>query len=746
MAVDAASMIFVLRRIDEAPLEFIAAASIAFEKLAIDHDRLRTRQSRLLFDLKLLSHPQLLQMLGRTFRGTCAFCETRLSDRENASPSLFRPSDRAQQLDGSVDVDHYWWLAYNWLNIYLVCEGCRSHKGSRFPVARHRAARSDDDADSVEQRLILDPCRDRKLAEELTFTPEGILTGKTRRASVTIDVCGLNRKALVGARREHAQDANAVFGSLMTDGKFPQFKELSAFIDACVARLPYRYIGLTRQLAGKCWNDVHAPQPASRAEKLETAAKTPSAASAPSIVTVSPKSAKSTASAKGPKVNLATTTGAIWLQRVEVENFKALRKLEIAFPESTFVDVAQFNAEPDIAKGSSATRDQQPWLMLLGENGVGKSSLLKAIALALMPKRDWAALKLNPREWVTSGASSGCIRLNFTTESEALELQFSRRSSRIVVKGEMPDVPVLGYGSTRLLPPKSRRHRAERVRVRTLFDPRSLLVDAEPWLADARSVPREDFKLLAISLKELLSLANEDEIERRSARLFANVTGYRGPIRDLSDGYQSVLALALDMMFHLSDSTFDMESVEGTVLLDEVETHLHPRWKVRIVAELRRLFPRVRFIVTTHDPLCVQGLRPGELHVLTRREEDNEVVIQQFDVKPGMRSDQILTGAWFGVTSTRDAETQNIMQRHAALLQKTDRSDVEQREFDQLDVRMRERLTGYSGTEDEQLALKVAAEFRKEQRTRLGKDGELNADDLREKVRAALTLAAAGGG
>jgi hypothetical protein len=110
-----------------------------------------------------------------------------------------------------------------------------------------------------------------------------------------------------------------------------------------------------------------------------------------------------------------------------------------------------------------------------------------------------------------------------------------------------------------------------------------------------------------------------------------------------------------------------------------------------------------------------------------------------------MRADQILTGAWFGVTSTRDPETQGIMQRHAALLQKTDRSDIKQREFEQLDLRMRERLTEYGGTENEQLALKVAAEFRKGQRKRLGRDGELDSEDLREKVRAALTLAAAGG-
>jgi predicted ATP-binding protein involved in virulence len=251
-------------------------------------------------------------------------------------------------------------------------------------------------------------------------------------------------------------------------------------------------------------------------------------------------------------------------------------------------------------------------------------------------------------------------------------------------------------------------------------------------------VTKKDFDLLATSLKALLTLSPEDSISRRSSRLIANVNGDRGPIRDLSDGYQSVLALAMDMMLNLSKASFDMEGVEGLVLLDELEVHLHPRWKIAIVGALRTLFPRVRFIATTHDPLCVQGIRKGELHIMTRQGADKDVKIEQFDVPAGARADQILTGAWFGVPTTRDPETVAMMREHSALLQRMNLSPAEQARLAWLDRQLRQRLDEYIGTEDEQIALQAAAQLRDENRVRTGAAGAAGAEELRTKVLEAL--------
>ena len=52
------------------------------------------------------------------------------------------------------------------------------------------------------------------------------------------------------------------------------------------------------------------------------------------------------------------------------------------------------------------------------------------------------------------------------------------------------------------------------------------------------------------------------------------------------------------------------------VLLDEIEVHLHPRWQIGIVEALRHAFPRVRFIASTHSPLCLHGLEREEIRKL----------------------------------------------------------------------------------------------------------------------------------
>ena len=43
-------------------------------------------------------------------------------------------------------------------------------------------------------------------------------------------------------------------------------------------------------------------------------------------------------------------------------------------------------------------------------------------------------------------------------------------------------------------------------------------------------------------------------------------------------------------------------------LIDEIDLHLHPRWQRTVVDDLRRAFPQVQFIATTHSPFILQSL------------------------------------------------------------------------------------------------------------------------------------------
>ncbi len=87
---------------------------------------------------------------------------------------------------------------------------------------------------------------------------------------------------------------------------------------------------------------------------------------------------------------------------------------------------------------------------------------------------------------------------------------------------------------------------------------------------------------------------------------------------DLSDGYRSVLTLAADIAYraaclnpHLTKDA--MRHITGVVLIDEIDIHLHPRWQRRIVGDLKRAFPGIQFITTTHSPFIIQSLEPDEI-------------------------------------------------------------------------------------------------------------------------------------
>jgi len=55
----------------------------------------------------------------------------------------------------------------------------------------------------------------------------------------------------------------------------------------------------------------------------------------------------------------------------------------------------------------------------------------------------------------------------------------------------------------------------------------------------------------------------------------------------------------------------------GVVLIDELDLHLHPKWQWKIVEDLKRTFPKVQFIATTHAPIIISSCKNGEIINIT---------------------------------------------------------------------------------------------------------------------------------
>jgi predicted ATP-binding protein involved in virulence len=136
-----------------------------------------------------------------------------------------------------------------------------------------------------------------------------------------------------------------------------------------------------------------------------------------------------------------------------------------------------------------------------------------------------------------------------------------------------------------------------------------------------------------------------------------------------------------------------MEDAEGVVLLDELEAHLHPTWKIEIVERLRRTFPRVTFLASTHDPLCLKGLQQGEIVLLEYEPQRRVIVNRNLPPVNDLRADQIFTSVLFGLRSTRGDDTTAAIDRYAELLGKRRRTAEEQIELDQLEKRLEQTIS-----------------------------------------------------
>ena len=92
------------------------------------------------------------------------------------------------------------------------------------------------------------------------------------------------------------------------------------------------------------------------------------------------------------------------------------------------------------------------------------------------------------------------------------------------------------------------------------------------------------------------------------------------PAELLSDGERGVLAMVLDLTRRLAQANPEMEDpaaeAEAVVLIDEIELHLHPGWQRRIVRNLSETFPKCQFIATTHSPQVIGEVEHNRIHII----------------------------------------------------------------------------------------------------------------------------------
>ncbi|HKV10832.1 MAG TPA: AAA family ATPase [Thermoanaerobaculia bacterium] len=280
--------------------------------------------------------------------------------------------------------------------------------------------------------------------------------------------------------------------------------------------------------------------------------------------------------------------------------------------------------------------------LIIGKNGTRKTTILRAIAIATADLTDASKLISAPiGGLVSEDQNQGTISIKFASEvSDVSASKFITKTgdkeSVLFSGGALPPAVFLcGYGAGRFGSGPDISSRSYRIAdsVATLFEYQQALIDPELTLHRLRTTfGTYIYDRTLRGLKRALGLTLEDHIELRrggGVEISGPTLAGRIPLEAWADGYRLTFSWLLDLYaWAMRAESIDEEGhIEGILLLDEIEQHLHPSMQAEILPRLSELLPKMQIFATTHSPLVALDASPEELVVLRR--EGDEIVAEQ---------------------------------------------------------------------------------------------------------------------
>jgi hypothetical protein len=298
------------------------------------------------------------------------------------------------------------------------------------------------------------------------------------------------------------------------------------------------------------------------------------------------------------------------------------------------------------------------WTVLLGRNGLGKTTLLRTIAMA----------------------ATGTVRANQLVGGQIPTLRDRRRPTATVEIGARfgfskepherrtyPGLPVQRAEPPQLvstlgLEPGESGLEGESCYLglgRTTADP---LVDArgsgdlQHWFIAGYGASRALAPPGASELRDdpllhrLLSLFDKGQLlGTRIMEGLIHRAEYLKPLQELPSGDQATMDWVADLVGHTfleAKGPVPAAQMEGIVLVDEIDRNVPPAWQAELIPTLERVFPRLQFIVTAHSPMVLAGLEQDEV-VLLEEDEEGSVVARSAPESPALLAGSDLYRTFF---------------------------------------------------------------------------------------------------
>ncbi len=268
------------------------------------------------------------------------------------------------------------------------------------------------------------------------------------------------------------------------------------------------------------------------------------------------------------------------------------------------------------------------WLFLTGENGFGKTSVLQALAKGL--------------------TGEGYIDSKIDKDNAIGQKVVAYGSSRLQVSAGTSTEVVSKYSA-----------------IDSLLSNETPLINIEERLKDWDRNYEKGFLQLETLFKALLPRLGRIAVKFNEATKSSEVKYYETDdegqfygdgvtFEQLAAGYKNIIAMVGDLVYRLSlhQDPKSLSDLEGIILIDEIELHLHAKYQKIFIEKLTELFPKIQFIVSTHSPIPLLGAPKNSVVVNVSRTHENGIEAELLDIDfSTLTPNAILSSPIFGFQS-----------------------------------------------------------------------------------------------
>lgn len=387
----------------------------------------------------------------------------------------------------------------------------------------------------------------------------------------------------------------------------------------------------------------------------------------------------------------------MFLKHLKLENIRSLEALEIDFCDDD---------------GKIRT-----WTTILGDNGIGKSTILRSIALVLAGSAALPALIGDPDTWIRNGKGTAVIEAvlaNKEGEERVIALRFIRgQNIRSMFSENEKSLDLLdralehskrnyfvvGYGVSRRISTSKDLNTTQvdryseyprAARVATLFTSDANLYSIEQWAINLDyQTGGEGLKVVDAAMRDFLPEVRFLGIDKKNRQLMFGTPDGPVPLAFLSDGFQSAISWCGDLLYRVTDVFDDYRkplNTRGLLLIDEIGLHMHFDWQRRLREYISSKFPNFQIVTTTHSPFAAHQAGEGELYSLNREPGVPRVTLEKFEGVPNrLLLHQLIMTPFFGLNTMSSLKWEELRNEYRQLaakkrLARSDRDRMEELE------------------------------------------------------------------